>query len=514
MAISLVNNLGSLSSQTKLNATGNKLNATIQRLSTGLRINSSGDDAAGLAIANKYRSDISVLSQGVRNANDGLSTLQIIDGGLNTISNLLDRASTLASQSASDTFTGNRDTLHSEFSKILSEITRQADNIGLSASGNTNANANNRSLSTVIGGGSQSFSTSNSNNAVAIDLSGSANRVDATSLSLNTLNIGTGSGSITGAQALTTLSTAETLTFQTVGSSGALTTSTVALSSGATASNVVDAINNDSTLKAAGLTASLDSSNKLVLTSASFFTVQSTDADGAGQTGIAGSSAAAGDIAVTGAANYRTLTVSAAAGTPGTQTLSFTGSEIGYSGSAKTVTFAAAAAAATGAANAIAAVNNDLTLRGQGVFAVANKADSSQIQIVSLKNFNLAVSSTSSAAADNNIDALDVPTAATAGTTTGGATGAKTALDSIKTAITNLGKVQGTVGAGQNRLQQAIELATSQITNFQAAESRIRDADVAAEASNMSRLNVLQQAGVAALAQANQSSQAVLSLLR
>ena len=88
------------------------------------------------------------------------------------------------------------------------------------------------------------------------------------------------------------------------------------------------------------------------------------------------------------------------------------------------------------------------------------------------------------------------------------------ALDAIKTAVGSLGVVQGIVGAGENRLQQAVDLATSQITNFQAAESRVRDADVATEASNMSRLTVLQQAGVAALAQANQSSQAVLSLLR
>jgi flagellin len=102
----------------------------------------------------------------------------------------------------------------------------------------------------------------------------------------------------------------------------------------------------------------------------------------------------------------------------------------------------------------------------------------------------------------------------TAGTGSGGAQGAKAALDLLKTAISTLGSVQGAVGAGQNRLQQAVDLATSQITNFQAAESRIRDADIAAEASSMSRLTVLQQAGVAALAQANQSSQAVLSLLR
>ncbi|MEJ7708597.1 MAG: hypothetical protein WKF84_01770 [Pyrinomonadaceae bacterium] len=110
MAFSLISNLSSLESQSKLNSTGNTLNKTIQRLSTGLRVNSSADDAAGLAIANKYRSDISIISQGVRNANDGLSTLQIVDGGLNTISNSLDRASSLSAQAASDTFTGSRDT--------------------------------------------------------------------------------------------------------------------------------------------------------------------------------------------------------------------------------------------------------------------------------------------------------------------------------------------------------------------------------------------------------------------
>jgi flagellin len=80
--------------------------------------------------------------------------------------------------------------------------------------------------------------------------------------------------------------------------------------------------------------------------------------------------------------------------------------------------------------------------------------------------------------------------------------------------VATLGQVQGKVGAGQNTLTQAIDLASAQITNYQAAESSIRDADIAFEASNLARLNTLQQAGVSALAQANQSSQALLSLLR
>jgi flagellin len=476
-----------------------------------LRINNSGDDAAGLAVANSFRSDVSTLSQGVRNANDGISTLQIIDGGLNTISSLLDRATTLATQSASDTFTGNRDILQIELNKVLTEIDRQSQNIGLGGTSSTAEGRFNKSISVFIGGGT---TASSSNNQVAVDLSSS--RVDKTGLSLTNLSIGTGSGSVTGGSDISAgITSAETLTFQTVGSSGALVSSTVSLSASATSSGVLDSINNDATIQAAGIKASLDSAGKLVLTSSKFFTVKSSVAGGANQTSVAGAAAAASDIAVSGGANYVSKVVSAGATAATVQTLSFTGSEIGYANSSKDVTFSAAATAILGAAAAAAAVNNDLALRSAGVFAVVDKADSTNIRFVSLKAFNLAISSdTGAVAANTNIDALQSPTAATAGTTTGGASGAQSALTAIKAAIASLGGVQGKVGAGQNNLQQAIDLASSQITNFQAAESRVRDADIAQEASNLSRLTVLQQAGVAALAQANQSSQAVLSLLR
>ena len=279
---SLVNNTSASGAQSRLTATNNQLNQTLQRLSSGLRINKSGDDAAGLAIANSYRSDVSVLSQGVRNANDGISTLQIVDGGLNTISGLLDRASTLAAQSASGTFAGDRATLTAELTKVVGEIDRQAQNIGL-ATANTPADATSRfakQIDVYIGGGADAAATGN---VVSIDLSTSA-------------------------------------------------------------------------VDSAGL----------------------------------------------------------------------------------------------------------------------------------------------------GIDALDISDEANA----------KTTIETLRTAVKTLGAIQGTVGAGQNNLTQAIDLASTQITNYQAAESSIRDADIAAEASNLARLNTLQQAGVAALAQANQSSQAVLSLLR
>src|SRR5689334_23933023 len=116
MAISIQTNVNALTAQENLRANNDFQSRTIQRLTSGYRINSSGDDAAGLAVANKYRSDTAELSQGVRNANDGLSQLQIIDGGLNNVAKILDRMKTLATQSASTSFTCDRTTLSNEYS--------------------------------------------------------------------------------------------------------------------------------------------------------------------------------------------------------------------------------------------------------------------------------------------------------------------------------------------------------------------------------------------------------------
>jgi len=126
-SFSVVNNIGSVNAQSKLYETNIGLSRTLSRLSSGLRINQSGDDAAGLAVANKFRSDVAILNVGVRNANDGLSSLQIADGALDNISRLLDRAATLATQSATGTTTDNsRAVLNQEFQSVLQEIDREA----------------------------------------------------------------------------------------------------------------------------------------------------------------------------------------------------------------------------------------------------------------------------------------------------------------------------------------------------------------------------------------------------
>src|SRR5918996_1118632 len=108
MSLSIQTNVNSLMAQDNLRVNSDFQSRTIGRLTSGFRINQSADDAAGLAVANKFRSDIVELAQGVRNANDGISALQIVDGGLNNVSKIIDRLKTLATQSASATFTGNR----------------------------------------------------------------------------------------------------------------------------------------------------------------------------------------------------------------------------------------------------------------------------------------------------------------------------------------------------------------------------------------------------------------------
>src|SRR5271169_904548 len=152
--LSFQTNVTSLVAENNLQINSQAQSKAITQLTSGYRINSSGDDAAGLAVANSLRSGIAELQQGVSNANDGIAALQTVDGGLNNISNILDQLKTLATQSASGTFAGNRATLNNEFTTLLGEIDRQAANIGLaSGTAGTPATQYNVSLSVYIGGG-------------------------------------------------------------------------------------------------------------------------------------------------------------------------------------------------------------------------------------------------------------------------------------------------------------------------------------------------------------------------
>src|SRR3984957_10581774 len=135
LPLSLQTNVTSLFAQQQLEQNDNFESNTIQQLTSGFRINEAGNDAAGLAVANQLQANVAELQQGVINAANGTSTLQIMDGGLSNISNLLDRLQTLATEGASGTFAGSYTTLNNEYQSVLGEINRQAGNIGLASSG-------------------------------------------------------------------------------------------------------------------------------------------------------------------------------------------------------------------------------------------------------------------------------------------------------------------------------------------------------------------------------------------
>jgi len=171
-SFSVVSNITSAYAQTNLQATQMGLQKALNRLSSGYRINQSGDDAAGLAVANKYRTESAILGQGIRNANDGLSDLQIKDGAMSNVATLLDRLATLATQAASGKAGLDLGALNTEFTKVKDEITREATVAGLND------------------GSSFSVFVSNAADASTGMVSGNVDAVTLTDLGINNTSIG------------------------------------------------------------------------------------------------------------------------------------------------------------------------------------------------------------------------------------------------------------------------------------------------------------------------------------
>jgi flagellin len=158
MALSILNNIPSLAAQNQLAITGSELQRTLFRLSSGSRINSGADDAAGLAIADGLHANITALTQSARNANDGVGTLQVADGSLAQVTTLLNRAVTLATESATGTVSNaQRTALDSEFTAIKAEIDRIGTNTTFNGTAVFNASATNIYLSDSTSGGASNI---------------------------------------------------------------------------------------------------------------------------------------------------------------------------------------------------------------------------------------------------------------------------------------------------------------------------------------------------------------------
>ena len=201
---SVVNNIASLNALNRLSRTSSGLNSTLERLSSGLRINSAKDDASGLAIADGLRADVAALNQAVRNANDGVSVVQVADGALSEISSLLQRAVSLAEQAASDTSGADASSAKTAINAEYQEIIREVNRISLTVDFNDRVLFGTSGVTFDVQVGA---SATQANNVITLTTSA----LEAVGSGTGGLGLsGTGSGITATTTALTTKATAQT----------------------------------------------------------------------------------------------------------------------------------------------------------------------------------------------------------------------------------------------------------------------------------------------------------------
>ncbi len=487
----------SLLTQNNLNKSQSTLSSAIERLSSGLRINSAKDDAAGQAIANRFTSNIKGLTQAARNANDGISLAQTTEGALSEINNNLQRVRELSVQASNGT---NSD---SDLSSIQAEITQRLSEIDR-VSGQTQFNgvkvlAGDNTLKIQVG--------ANDNETISINLK----EITSSTLGLNTFSV-TGDKAVTADQMVKDFGATGSMNYK-LGAdnyavdvkSGAVTVQTGG--TGAFAAAFVGAADGKLTASSTntqvnpGTTATADAA----ATAAAAVTAGGPNAKftfkGTEWTAAATNTANAdGNGKFTATIDGTTITMDitgATTGTGGTMTLSG-GSiyEQGAAGSNKLTTHAtnvaakesdlvAAKATKTGGALAIGATN--YTVDANGV--VSEGGETTFVKNAGTANASLVKQSQASEATRNQLKLID-------------------------TALAQVDTLRGDLGAVQNRFDSTITNLGNTVNNLTSARSRIEDADYATEVSNMSKAQILQQAGTSVLAQANQVPQNVLSLLR
>ncbi len=475
MSMMINTNQNSLTAQNNASRSQNALTTAITRLSSGLRINSAADDAAGLAISDRMSAQVRGLNQAARNANDGISLAQTADGALSSVSDNLQRIRELAVQSVNSTNSASdRASMQLEVAQLQSEIDRVA----------TQTQFNGTNL--LDGSFTQKAFQVGANVGQTITVASIASaRTSALGVyqgySLTNLAIGTAAA---GVQALTV----------TVGGGAAQALGSVSVDAKA----ITAAINSGNvagltaTANATAVAAGVSTANATVAGTATL-TLNGVAISIAGVNGAAAlagnranavaainaQSAATGVVATdTGAgvslaaADGRNITTAYAAGT-------FTTSQISD--------FGLAAAATTGAT-----IN---------VNYVAPTGTSGNVVFAQATGFN---NTTAIAATGTAVGALDISTVA----------GANAALSSIDAALATVDSTRASLGAVQNRFSSTVQNVQTSSQNVSAARSRIQDADFAAETANLSRAQVLQQAGTAMIAQANQMPQQVLKLIQ
>ena len=409
----------SLITQNNINKNQSAL-SSIERLSSGLRINSAKDDAAGQAIANRFTSNIKGLTQAARNANDGISLAQTTEGALSEINNNLQRVRELTVQATTGTNSdSDLSSIQDEIKSRLSEIDRVS---GQTQFNGVNVLAKDGSMKIQVG--------ANDGQTISIDLQ----QIDSSTLGLNGFSVSNNA-----------LKLSDSITQ--VGASGAL--KDVDLSAVATTLGV-DA--KSLTLHNVQTPAGASTATYVVSSGSDNYAVSVDDATGSVKVNTA-------DITYTDANG-------------GTGTLTGVAVKVG--------------ADAAGAAAGYAEV--------QG------------------KNYSLTAGAIADGGAGGTLNNAQTVTLNAAGEFKGVSTADPLAL--LDKAIASVDKFRSSLGAVQNRLSSAVTNLNNTTTNLSEAQSRIQDADYATEVSNMSKAQIIQQAGNSVLSKANQVPQQVLSLLQ
>ena len=480
MGLFVNSNVASLNAQRNLNGASKSLSRSFQRLSSGLRINSAKDDAAGLGISDRMTSQVRGINQAIRNTGDGISLSQTAEGGLSESTAILQRVRELAVQSANDTNTdSDRESLQNEVDALVTELDRIAEKTTF----------NNKSVLNGSFIGAKFHIGANSNDTVTVSIkdarAGSLGR-QVRETSANDIQVEGGAQELSDNDVVLNGITIRA----TAGSDDTLSTTLNNASAIAKAAAINDATDftgvsaqvEETIVVASGdITAvTLDSTNNLSINGSVISGIRVEDND-ASDTLVNAINAVADETGVVASLDEdNRLNLTADDGR---------NIEVTVSGNATRTGLAAAAGTTV--------TGGRLTLKSEDQVVLDGNA------IDKLGDIGRAGATLFGVNAENSVSSIDITTRA----------GANTAIEISDVAIKQVSGIRSDLGAIQNRLESTVNNLAVSAENVTAARSRIRDADFAQETADFSRNQILQQAGISVLAQANQQPQVALALL-
>ena len=504
-------NISAVAAQNSLRTSGLGQTTAMERLSSGIRINSAKDDAAGLAITTRMTANVRGLAAAIRNANDGISLTQTAEGSLASIGDNLQRIRELAVQSANSTNNAtDRDALHAEASQLVSEIDRIAANSTFNGIKLLDGSYQDQNLQ--VGSGNEA------NDRISISIA---------SAKSSSLGVGGGSSYST----IVNGGAAPTAVGATALVSGALALNGFVV--GAASTDGVSSTGSDSSGIAVAAAINAVSGQSGVMASVQKTVREGTAVGAVGATGF-GVTLAAGTVSINGVSIGNIDAATSAVGRAA-QMAAAINAKSGQTGviAEFSRTDGAVKLTATDGRNIAIDVKSTATSISSAMTGLTHTAGTtSGATTTSVTRSSVKLSSSNASgitvegltAAGLASAGLTGVTSYTASTATAGAgvstvdlttaTGSQTALSTLDKAINTITDARASMGAYQNRLTASIANLESSSMNLQASRSRILDTDYAKETTNLAKSQIIQQAATAMLAQANQSAQSVLALLK